>query len=87
MYEAYFLISDRDLVEMVKIAKEFNYKLGKNFGIVSFNDTMLKEVVAEGITTISTDFTEMGKTLANIVLNKRNEHVRNPSRLIIRNSL
>ncbi|HKI88675.1 MAG TPA: substrate-binding domain-containing protein, partial [Draconibacterium sp.] len=87
LYEAYFLISDRDLVEMVKIAKDYKYKLGKKFGIVSFNDTMLKEVVAGGITTISTDFVEMGKTLANMVLKRRNLQIRNPSKLIIRNSL
>jgi DNA-binding transcriptional regulator YhcF (GntR family) len=87
LYEAYFLISDRDLVELVKTAKRYKYKLGKKFGIVSFNDTMLKEVVAGGITTISTDFNEMGKSLAEMVLHKRKGHIKNPSRLIIRNSL
>jgi len=87
LYEAYFIISDRDLVEMVKLAKEYNYKLGKKFGIVSFNDTTLKEVVAGGITTISTDFIEMGKILADMVLTKKIVQVRNPSRLIVRDSL
>lgn len=87
LYEAYFLISDRDLVKMVKIAKDYKYKLGKKFGIVSFNDTTLKEVVAGGITTISTDFVEMGKTLAGMVLKRREGQIRNPSRLIVRNSL
>ena len=87
LYEAYFVISDRDLVEMVKLAKEHKYKLGRKFGIVSFNDTMLKQVVAGGITTISTDFVEMGKTLADMVLNKRSGQIKNPSRLILRNSL
>ncbi len=87
LYEAYFLTSDRDLVELVKIAKYYKYKLGKKFGIVSFNDTMLKEVVAGGITTISTDFTAMGKTLAEMVLERKTGQVRNPSKLIVRNSL
>jgi DNA-binding transcriptional regulator YhcF (GntR family) len=87
LYEAYFLTSDRDLVELVKIAKYYKYKLGKKFGIVSFNDTMLKEVVGGGITTISTDFVEMGKTLAEMVLERKTGQVRNPSKLIIRNSL
>lgn len=87
LYEAYFIISDRELVEMVKLAHEYNYNLGQKFGIVSFNNTILKEVVAGGITTISTDFTEMGKTLANMVLNKNTGQIRNPSELIIRNSL
>jgi DNA-binding transcriptional regulator YhcF (GntR family) len=87
LYEAYFVTSDRDLVEMVKMAKYYNLKLGKKFGIVSFNDTMLKEVVGGGITTISTDFIEMGKTLADMVLTKKMTQVRNPSKLIVRNSL
>ncbi|WP_238768585.1 GntR family transcriptional regulator [Maribellus maritimus] len=87
LYEAYFLISDRDLVELVKIAKNYKYKLGKKFGVVSFNDTMLKEVVSGGITTISTDFVEMGKNLAQMVLDRKSGKVRNPSKLIVRNSL
>ena len=87
LYEVYFLISDRDLVELVKITKYNNYKVGKKFGIVSFNDTMLKEVVLGGITTISTDFIEMGKTLAKMVLERKKGQIRNPSSLIIRKSL
>lgn len=87
LYEAYFLTSDRDLVQLVKIAKDYKYKLGKKFGIVSFNDTRLKEVVAGGITTISTDFISMGKVLADMVLGRKVGQVRNSSKLIIRNSL
>ncbi len=87
LYEAYFLISDRDLVNLVKIAKYYKYKLGKKFGIVSFNDTMLKEVVGGGITTISTDFEAMGKTLAEMILEHKTGQVKNPSKLIVRNSL
>ena len=86
-YEAYFFTSDRDLVEIVKLTKYYNLKLGKKFGIVSFNDSILKEVVAGGITTISTDFVEMGKTLADMVLSKKTGQIRNPSKLIVRNSL
>lgn len=87
LYEAWFLISDRDLVKVVSLAKRYKYKLGKKFGIVSFNDTMLKEVVAGGITTISTDFTIMGKTLGDMLLNNDRRKIRNPSRLIVRKSL
>jgi DNA-binding transcriptional regulator YhcF (GntR family) len=87
LYEAWFLISDRDLVNLLKITKEYKYKLGKKFGIVSFNDTMLKEMVAGGITTISTDFSQMGVTLGEMLLYSKDGKVRNPSKLIIRNSL
>lgn len=87
LYEAWFLTSDRDLVQLIKYASKYNYKLGKKFGIVSFNDTMLKEVVGGGITTISTDFVEMGKNLADMILNHKSGQIRNPSRLIVRKSL
>ena len=85
--EAYFVPSDRNLVRLVKMAAEQNFDLGAGFGIVSFNDTVLKEVVAGGITTISTDFNRMGETLAEMIVEKRREQIANPAALIRRQSL
>jgi DNA-binding transcriptional regulator YhcF (GntR family) len=85
--EAYFVPSDRNLVLLVKMAAEKNLRLGHDTGIVSFNDTVLKEVVAGGITTISTDFQVMGKTLARMIQDRSVEKIRNQSALIRRNSL
>jgi len=85
--EAYFVPSDRNLVRLVKMAVEKNLELGKDAGIVSFNDTVLKEVVAGGITTISTDFQLMGQTLARMIQERSTEKIRNQSSLIRRNSL
>lgn len=85
--EAYFVPSDRNLVKLVKMAADKNLSLGKDFGIVSFNDTVLKEVVAGGITTISTDFQQMGQTLARMIQERSAEKIRNHSSLIQRNSL
>ncbi|MCW0481255.1 GntR family transcriptional regulator [Gaoshiqia sediminis] len=85
--EAYFVPSDRNLVRLVKMAAEQNLTLGSDLGIVSFNDTVLKEVVAGGITTISTDFKLMGESLAGMIVEKRREKLANPASLIRRNSL
>lgn len=85
--EAYFVPSDRNLVKLVKMAGEKSLKLGVDVGIVSFNDTMLKEVVAGGITTISTDFQLMGQTLARMIQERSSDKIRNHSALIRRNSL
>ncbi|HEY3391054.1 MAG TPA: substrate-binding domain-containing protein [Prolixibacteraceae bacterium] len=85
--EAYIVVSDRNLVRIVKSAAAMNLELGKDVGLVSFNDTMLKEVVAGGITTISTDFIQMGKTLADMLINHKKIRIRNPSKLIVRKSL
>lgn len=85
--EAYIAIWDRDLVKLVNEANRHNLVIGNTLGIISYNDTELKEVVANGITTISTNFEKMGETLAELVLSKKNIRVENPSSLIIRNSL
>jgi len=85
--EAYFIPSDRNLVTLVKLAAKKGFCLGKDLGVVSFNDTMLKEVVAGGITTISTDFKKMGETLASMIMEKSKIQVANPATLIRRKSL
>jgi len=85
--EAYFVVSDRHLVKIITMAKTTGLTIGSDIGILSFNDTVLKEVVSKGITTISTDFHHMGKRLASMVQNKEKVKLRNPSHLIRRGSL
>lgn len=83
----YIIPNDRDLVQVIEKAQEQDLKLGTDFGIISYNETPLKKVVSNGITTISTDFTTMGKLLAQMVLSGKKEQIENKSALIIRNSL
>nr|WP_320117611.1 GntR family transcriptional regulator [uncultured Marinifilum sp.] len=85
--EVYIVPNDIDLVTLVKEAKKENLSIGNNLGIISYNDTPLKEIVVDGITTISTDFKEMGRILANMVLNSQKDLIENKSKLIRRNSL
>lgn len=85
--EVYIVPSDKDLVDLVKKAHKKNLILGQDMGIISYNDTPLKEVVADGITTISTDFAMMGENLAHLVLDRKNIQMENPSFMIRRSSL
>lgn len=85
--EAYIAIWDRDLVSLVLEAQTHELEIGKDIGIISYNDTALKQIAANGITTISTDFKNMGKKLAELVRSKKNEQIENLSSLIIRKSL
>ena len=85
--EVYIIPDDRDLVKVIEKSKHQNLKLGKDFGIISYNETSLKKVVEEGITTISTDFVAMGKNLAQMILTGKKEQIENKSELIIRKSL
>ncbi|WP_372753229.1 GntR family transcriptional regulator [Labilibaculum sp.] len=85
--EVYIVPNDIDLVTLVKEAKKQNLSIGENLGIISYNDTPLKEIVVDGITTISTDFKEMGRILADMVLNSKKELIENQACLIRRSSL
>jgi len=85
--DLYIIPNDRDLVRVIENARNQNLKLGADFGIISYNETPLKKVVANGITTISTHFETMGKILAEMVIKGTNVQIENKSSLIMRNSL
>jgi len=85
--DVFIVFTDNDLVELIKISHEKGLKLGKTLGIISYDETPLKEVLAGGITVISTDFKKMGETAANLVLTRTPIKISNPCRLIRRKSL
>jgi len=85
--DLYIIPDDKNLLRTIKSFKNNNLRLAKDVGLISYNDTLLKEIVADGITTISTDFNAMGKRLASMILNKEVAKIVNPNNLIIRNSL
>ena len=85
--EVYLILDDQNLIVLIKKIREAHLILGQEIGVISYNDTLLKEVVEGGITTISTDFNKMGERLAQMILNKEQLKIENPNALIIRNSL
>ena len=68
-----------------KQIREKNLKLGNDIGVISYNDTPLKELL--GITVISTDFKAMGESAAYMVLKNKKEKVKNVFKYIERNSV
>ncbi len=85
--EVYLIPDDRNLILIIKKIKEKRLTLSHDIGIISYNDTLLKEIVEDGITTISTDFNKMGERLAQMIKNKERLKIENPNTLILRNSL
>lgn len=85
--QAFIVIEETDLVHLVKICRQNNLTIGKEVGIVSYNETPLKEILLDGITVISTDHEQMGITAATMILEKSMERVKNPFKLILRRSL
>ena len=78
---------DEDDVEIIKLCKKNNWKLGEDIGLVSYNDTAVKEVLKGGITVISTDFRKMGEEAANVILEQQPKTLRDKASVIIRKSL
>ena len=56
------------IVEIARMAKSLELEIGKDIGIISYNDSYLSEVILGGLTTVSTDFEQMGHLAAEMVL-------------------
>jgi len=85
--EAYVVIEETDLVNLIKNCRSAKLKLGRDVGIISYNDTPLKEILSDGISVISTDHAKMGETAAMLILENKKEKIKNPFTLILRKSL
>jgi DNA-binding transcriptional regulator YhcF (GntR family) len=85
--EAYIVIEETDLVNLIKVCRLRKLKTGRDVGIISYNETLLKEILLDGITVISTDHAKMGETAAKLILENRKEKIKNPFMLIKRKSL
>ncbi|HMQ44298.1 MAG: GntR family transcriptional regulator [Confluentibacter sp.] len=83
--DAYVIIEENDLVNLVRQVRQKKRILGQDIGIISYNDTPLKELL--GITVISTHFKAMGETAASMVLNNKLEKVKNIFEYIERHSV
>jgi DNA-binding LacI/PurR family transcriptional regulator len=85
--DLFIVADDTDLVTLLKLAANQGFKAGREFGVISYNDTPLKEILAGGITTLSTDFTQMGRTMAAMVRKPVKQVQDNPCQLVIRSSI
>lgn len=83
--DLFITIQESDLVNLVNLIRDNEYILGEDIGVISYNQTPLKELL--GITVISTDFKQMGETAADMILNKESGMVKNPFRFIDRHSI
>jgi len=83
----YISLMEDDLVELVEKAISQELKIGDQIGVISYNETPLKKIILDGITTISTDFKMMGEKAAELVLSDMHEFIEIPFRVTLRNSL
>ena len=84
---AYLVIDDTDLVALVKELHARGWEAGKDVGIVSYNDTPLKEIAEGGVTVVSVDFLEQGRKAGRQVLTRKQVEILEPTQLILRKTL
>jgi DNA-binding transcriptional regulator YhcF (GntR family) len=85
--DVFINLMDNDLVVLIERIIESKLKVGKDVGVISYNETPLKKIILKGITTISTDFEEMGAETARIIQEGKLRHVEVPFALTLRASL
>lgn len=85
--EVYINLMEEDLVHLIEKTISQKLKVGKAVGVISYNETPLKKIILDGITTISTDFEMMGAKTAELILNNSVEHIEADFYLTLRKSL
>ena len=86
-YDAFIVIQESDLVSLIKKARNTTgINIGENLGVLSYNETPLKEVLANGITVITTDFAQMGINAAQMILKNKGVERKNDFKVIMRSS-
>lgn len=65
----WILMDDKHLVDLLLSAKAKNMAVREDFGVITYDDTPIKKVVADGLATISIDFYNLGKLVAEQLLN------------------
>ena len=85
--EVYINLMEEDLVALVERIISLRLEIGRQVGVISYNETPLKKIILNGITTISTDFRKMGEMAAAQILENAHRSEEVPFNLTLRSSL
>ncbi|GGD27167.1 GntR family transcriptional regulator [Hyunsoonleella pacifica] len=86
-HTAYITVNDRMLYNLLDQCITEDLELGKDVGLLSYNETPIKRFIYKGISVVSIDFKEFGAIAAEFV--KSDKIIRKflPTKLIVRDSL
>jgi DNA-binding transcriptional regulator YhcF (GntR family) len=85
--DVYINLMEDDLTILLDKIRQTELKVGKDVGIISYNETPLKRFILDGITTISTNFAQMGEATARMILDNKLSKFEVPFTLTLRASL
>lgn len=72
---------DAGLVSLAHVIQSSGLQIGKDVHIISYNESEMNELVLGGLTTVSTDFAQMGRLAAGMILNRHMEKIHCPFRM------
>jgi DNA-binding transcriptional regulator YhcF (GntR family) len=84
---AFFTIEDNDLIKVVKWTEEKGFRIGAEIGLISYNETPMKEIIRNGVTVISTDFKQIGMEIRKFIGTQKFVQKNISTKVIIRKSL
>ena len=87
MGEVYVNVMEDELVVVLEKLVTSGLNIGSEVGVISYNETPVKKFILNGITTISTDFHQMGITAAQMILSNMKNKSEIPFKLLLRASL
>lgn len=85
--EAYFVLDDNDLIELIKLQRQAKLSLGNQVGIIAYEDNPVKSILSGGITCIQLNSIEIGNLCAEMIESNNLQKIRVPFSLINRGSL
>jgi len=77
---------DAGLVDLTQHIQRAGLQVGKDVFIISYNEFDMNELVLGGLTTVSTDFRQMGQIAAEMILNKNLQKVHCQFKMYKRNT-
>ncbi|NQD70433.1 GntR family transcriptional regulator [Sphingobacterium shayense] len=83
----YLNLVEDDLVYLLDKVSNKGLEIGRQVGVISYNETPLKKFILNGITTVSTDFKLMGEFAAAAILNNLKMRLEVPFYTILRPSV
>lgn len=77
---------DTGLVALARKIQAAGLSIGSDVRIISYNESDMNELILGGLTTVSTDFRQMGLEAADMILSRRLQIVHNPFKMIRRST-
>ena len=82
----YLVIKQQDLVSIIRQGKREYFQIGKDYGLLAYNDNPFFEIIESGVSSIGIDWQKMGEKAASFVTGNTPIHFYLPTIITDRNS-